>query len=157
MPKKELKTLHSEESKLGPNAERFTKFLENGLHCFDECLTDFRPTYVQHEKQGIGLLFTQLREDDWGIDPATDYAVIAFEHGISWPSGSLIYFNNEQPPEQVAMLFVAAIVRETPVNCPACKQCITKDIYSKQLEKDWKEKKDWFEQPPEEFIPGFHD
>ena len=68
MPKKELKTLHSEESKLGPNAERFTKFLENGLHCFDECLTDFRPTYVQHEKQGIGLLFTQLREDDWGID-----------------------------------------------------------------------------------------
>ena len=50
-----------------------------------------------------------------------DTAVIATEDGIRFPGGSLICFNNEQPPEKVALLFLSAMVMETP--CEGCQEC----------------------------------
>ena len=132
-------------------AERFVKYLELGLECFADEFKDYNPTYVFHETQGHGLLFTQLKENDYGTEESVNASVIAFEHGISWPSGALIYFNNEQPPEQVALLFLAALLREIPVTCPHC-GCAKKTEAMIKEEKD--DDNDNCMRP---FVPGLDD
>lgn len=116
---------------VGPFAERFAKFLEIGLHCFEENFEDFNPCHVLEEKNGKGVMFSQFKEKDYGRETSEEYTVIAFEHGIVWPSGASICFSNEQSPEQVALLFIAALSREMPVNKPTCGNCETKGMFSK--------------------------
>lgn len=137
---------------LGPFASRFARHLELGLECFSEKFSDFHPYQVHHEKHGNGLLFSQLKECDYGPEQASHYAVIAFEHGILWSTGALIYFSNEQPPEAVALLFLAALTRESPVGKPSCESCKTEDIFVAHLKKT--DDEDNCMRP---FIPGFDD
>ena len=148
MPLKKLKNVPSKN--LGQMAKIFGDYLDTGLLLFDGNFEDFNPTIVSHETHGIGLLFTQLKEEDYGVEKAVDHSVIAFEEGVSFPSGGLIYFNNEQPPEKVALLFLAALLKEVPVGCPKCSNCEEND-------EEEKKERDKGESMLGEFIPGFHD
>lgn len=111
------------EETLGPIARRFAEYLDCGLHYFDECLSNFEAKHVRHEEHGDGLIFSQLKADDYGVEQSVNHTVVAFESGIMWPSGATICFNNEQPPEKVALAFVSALVREIPVVEPICESC----------------------------------
>ena len=126
------KTKKSKEPTIGPFARRFCEYLEMGLDLMGEEFSNFQPHFVQHEDKGTGLLFSQLNPEVYGIEQATDYSVIAFEEGVSHPDGSLVGFSNEQTPEKVALLYMAALLKESPVNCPKCGTCL--EHYNKMKE-----------------------
>ena len=117
---------------IGPLAERFGSYLEAGLHCFGEQFQDFDPSYIEEEKNGRGLMFSQFKEETYGREGWEQYIVAVFEHGVVWPSGASICFTNEQPPEKVALLFLSALTREIAVSEPTCSECAhTRDMFEK--------------------------
>ena len=107
---------------LGPVATRFSEYLDTGLHEFDKCFQDFAPYYVQHPDLGKGLLFSQSPVDK-DADQALKDSLIVCEDGIAFTTSMDnskeakvgILFNNEQPPEKVVLLVLAAMVRKKPV------------------------------------------
>ena len=116
----------------GPVATRFSEYLDTGLHEFDKCFQDFAPYYVQHPDLGKGLLFSQSPVDK-DSDQALKDSLIVCEDGIAFTTSMDnskeakvgILFNNEQPPEKVVLLVLAAMVRKKPLQpyfCDCCKE-----------------------------------
>ena len=128
MPKRKKK----KEEPLGPVATRFSEYLDTGLHEFDKCFQDYAPYYVQHLDLGKGLLFSQSPVDKDAGQSLKD-SLIVCEDGIAFTTSMDnskeakvgILFNNEQPPEKVVLLVLAAMVREKPLQpyiCDCCKE-----------------------------------
>ena len=125
MPYKKRSKTKESESDLGFFATRFARHLGHGLEMFGEHFSEFNPHYICHEAHGKGLLFSQVKEEIYGIKQSVDHSVIAFETGIMWSSGETICFSNEQTPERVALLFLCAMTKEDPIlanfACPHCR------------------------------------
>ena len=128
MPKRKKK----KEEPLGPVATRFSEYLDTGLHEFDKCFQDYAPYYVQHLDLGKGLLFSQSPVDKDAGQSLKD-SLIVCEDGIAFTTSMDnskeakvgILFNNEQPPEKVVLLVLAAMVKEEPLQpyfCDCCKE-----------------------------------
>ena len=129
MPYKKRRKTKEPDSDLGFLATRFAHHLDCGLQIFEEEFSDFHPHYIQHADHGKGLLFSQLKEKDYGIETAAAHSVIAFEQGIMWSSGETICYNNEQTPERVALLFLCAMTHEQPISTDhiKCENCRMKE------------------------------
>lgn len=122
MTRKRSKSKAKDSEEIGFFANRFSKHLEDGLHVFGRCFQEFYPHHIKHEENGTGVLFSQLAVASFREDLCQKHAVIAFEDGIHFHTGFVISFTNEQTPEKVALLFLAALVNEQPV-APDCESC----------------------------------
>ena len=122
---------------LGSITKRFADHLADGVGFFGADFSDFYPRICQHKDDGqIGLLLSQVRikgtnllntRAEKRLRKMNDlYHIFVTEEGITFPffePSSMLCFTNEQPPEKVALLFLAALISSNPIEhqrCPAC-------------------------------------
>ena len=122
---------------LGPITKRFADHLAEGVGNFGLDFSDFCPKICQHKDDGeIGLLLSQVRIEGENLlnsrkqqrlrKESDLYHVFVTEEGITFPffeSSSMLCFNNEAPPEKMALFFLAALVLGKPIEhriCPCC-------------------------------------
>ena len=106
--------------KLPHNVKVFQDHLALGLECFDLDWFDFRPHTCNNKEYGNGVLFTQLK----GVSAkfAAEFSIIVSNEGLHLPNEKILSFSNEQPPTKMALLVLAAMVMEQPLNfeCTDC-------------------------------------
>ena len=100
----------------------FMKHLELGLQCFDLDFYDFKPCTMNHTEHGAGLLFSQLSEKDHVESCMAENSLIVSKTGVHMNKDRILFFSNAQPPTQLALLVLSAMVQETPLNFE-CEHC----------------------------------
>ena len=108
---------------LGQMTTRFVNHLSIGLGEFGLNFEDFAPHTMEHEDFGFGFLFSQLSLEAHGQLNAASVTVFVTEDGVRFSNSKLMFFNNEQTPEKVALVFLAAMVTEEPFDAPICPKC----------------------------------
>ena len=127
---------------LGPISKRFADHLAEGVGNFGLDFSDFYPRICQHKDDGeIGLLLSQVRIKGTNLRNTRKqqrlrkmndlYHVFVTEEGITFPffePSSMLCFTNEQPPERVALLFLAALISGHPIEHQTCPSCTEKSL-----------------------------
>jgi len=108
---------------LPPNVAVFQDHLALGLECFDLDWFDFRPHTCNHNEHGNGVLFSQLHKSNSDSESA-EQSLIVSNKGLHLPNKQMLPFNNEQPPTKMALLVLASMVLNAPLNFEPCPDCL---------------------------------
>ena len=117
---------------LGPLTQRFMDHLGRGLDAFDLEFEDYNPTISHHETKGIGILMDQVKLKGRGKykfkrgECRGLFFISITEEGIDWPfvkEASTFPFNEDQTPEECALLILSGIARKLPIYPQICDQC----------------------------------
>ncbi len=107
---------------LPPNVSVFQDHLALGLECFDLDWFDFRPHTCNHKEWGNGILFSQVDRKHTDSCAAEESLIVSNE-GLHLPNKQMLPFSNEQPPTKMALLVLAAMVLQAPLNFEPCPDC----------------------------------
>jgi hypothetical protein len=122
----------TEQTELGPLTQRFMDHLNRGLEAFDLEFEDYNPVISKHKTKGIGILMDQVKTKGRGKYKFKEnecrelFHISITEEGIGWPfikNASIFPFDENQTPEECALLILSGIARKLPIYPQICDEC----------------------------------